>query len=90
MTLLRALVWLIPVVHSRGIDHLLGYESRLAPARVCIGQPWRRSGARGVGAFRLSLDPDALIEDLPGVGAQQQVEIVKALCVRRSVSIKPC
>lgn len=55
----------------------LGYEPVKGPGMIDIEQA--REKVREVSArFNFDLDPDALIEDLP-VGAQQRVEIVKAL-----------
>ena len=63
----------------------LGYEPT-GPAGI-ISRERARQTVREVSArFGFDLDPDALIEDLP-VGAQQRVEIVKALSRQAKVLI---
>ena len=66
----------------------LGFEPT-GPAGI-ISRERARQTVREVSArFGFDLDPDALIEDLP-VGAQQRVEIVKALSRQAKVLYPEC
>src|SRR5438105_10056319 len=56
---------------------MLGAESTVGPAVLDIGKVRRRVRELSAG-YGLPVDPDALVRDLP-VGAQQRVEILKAL-----------
>jgi simple sugar transport system ATP-binding protein len=65
---------------------MLGHEQITGPFRLLDINAARDKVREISGRFGFNVDPDAVIEDLP-VGAQQRVEIIKALSQRAEVLI---
>ena len=65
---------------------MLGHEETRGPAKLLNIDAARDKVREISDRFGFNVDPDALIEDLP-VGAQQRVEIIKALSQRAEVLI---